>query len=106
MIGVLKALGSSDWTIQRIFMLQGAYITILGVAWGLFIGLGISILQKKTGFIKLNEEAYYMSVAPVDIVWWQVIAVAIGTFIICFLILLIPSLISRKISPAKAIQFS
>ena len=106
MIGVLKALGSADWTIQRIFMLQGAYITILGVAWGLVIGLGISILQKKTGFIKLNEEAYYMSVAPVDIVWWQVIAVAIGTFIICFLILLIPSLISRKISPAKAIQFS
>ena len=106
MIGVLKALGSADWTIQRIFMLQGAYITILGVAWGLVIGLGISILQKKTGFIKLNEEAYYMSVAPVDIVWWQVIAVAIGTFYICFLILLIPSLISRKISPAKAIQFS
>ena len=106
MIGVLKALGSSDWNIQRIFMVQGAYITILGVAWGLVIGLGLSILQKKTGFIKLNEEAYYMSVAPVEIIWWQVIAVAAGTFIVCFLILLIPSLISRKISPAKAIQFS
>ncbi len=106
MIGVLKALGSSDWNIQRIFMVQGAYITILGVIWGLVIGIGLSILQLKTGFIKLNEEAYYMSVAPVDIIWWQVIAVAAGTFIVCFLILLIPSLISRKISPAKAIQFS
>jgi lipoprotein-releasing system permease protein len=106
MIGVLKALGSSDWNIQRIFMVQGAYITILGVIWGLVIGLGLSILQLKTGFIKLNEEAYYMSVAPVDIIWWQVIAVAAGTFIVCFLILLIPSFISRKISPAKAIQFS
>ncbi len=106
MIGVLKALGSSDWNIQRIFMVQGAYITILGVIWGLVIGLGLSMLQIKTGFIKLNEEAYYMSVAPVDIIWWQVIAVAAGTFTVCFLILLIPSLISRRISPAKAIQFS
>lgn len=106
MIGVLKALGSSDSKIQKIFMIQGAYITILGVVWGLVIGLGFSILQKQTGFIKLNEEAYYMSVAPVDIIWWQVTAVAIGTFIVCFLILMIPSLISRKISPAKAIQFS
>ncbi len=106
MIGVLKALGSSDWNIQRIFMVQGAYITIVGVVWGLVIGLGISILQLKTGFIKLNEEAYYMSVAPVEIIWWQVAAVTIGTFLVCFLILLIPSLISRRISPAKAIQFT
>ena len=106
MIGVLKALGSSDWKIQRIFMLQGAYITILGIFWGLLFGLGLSILQKKTGFIKLNEEAYYMSVAPVHIIWWQVIAVTAGTFLICFLILFIPSVISRRISPAKAIQFS
>jgi len=106
MIGVLKALGSTDWNIQRVFMIQGAYITILGVIWGLIIGLGISFLQLKTGFIKLNEEAYYMAVAPVEIIWWQVIVVAVVTFLVCFLILLIPSLISRRISPAKAIQFS
>jgi lipoprotein-releasing system permease protein len=106
MIGVLKALGSSDWRIQWIFMLQGGYITVLGVIWGMIAGLGLSYLQKKTGFIKLNEESYYMSVAPVHFIWWQVIAVAIGTFLICFLILLIPSVISRRISPAKAIQFS
>jgi len=106
MIGVLKALGSTDWNIQKVFMIQGAYITIVGVVWGLIIGLGISFLQLKTGFIKLNEEAYYMAVAPVEIIWWQIIAVAVVTFLVCFFILLIPSLISRRISPAKAIQFS
>jgi lipoprotein-releasing system permease protein len=105
MIGVLKALGSNNWTIQQIFITQGAYITILGVFLGLLMGLGLSYLQMKTGFIKLNEEAYYMTVAPVDIIWWQVALVAIVTFIVCFLILMIPSFISHRINPSKAIQF-
>lgn len=105
MIGVLKALGSTNWTIQRIFISQGAFITVVGVLLGLLVGLGLSILQLRTGFIKLNEEAYYMSVAPVHIVWWQVLAVTIGTFIVCFLILMIPSLVARRINPSRAVQF-
>ena len=106
MIGILKALGSNDWTVQQVFMQQGAYIALTGVITGLVIGLGLSFLQLQTGFITLNEEAYYMKVAPVHIIWWQVILVTIGTFLVCFAILLIPSWISRKISPARAIQFS
>jgi lipoprotein-releasing system permease protein len=106
MIGILKALGTNDWTVQQVFMQQGAYIAFTGVIVGLFIGLGLSYLQLQTGFITLNEEAYYMKVAPVHIIWWQVIVVTIGTFLVCFAILLIPSWISRKISPSRAIQFS
>jgi lipoprotein-releasing system permease protein len=105
MIGVLKALGSTDWDIQRIFLQYGALITAAGIFGGLALGLGISWLQKATGFIKLNEEAYYMSVAPVELVWWQVLMVALGTFLVCFIVLLIPSFVSRRISPAKAVQF-
>ncbi len=105
MIGVLKSIGSSDWTIQRIFMFYGAIITLAGVFGGLILGLGISFIQKKTGFIKLNEEAYYMRVAPIELVWWQVAAVVAGTFLVCFLILFIPSLVSKRISPAKAVDF-
>ncbi len=105
MIGVLKAVGTSDSKIQQIFMYYGALITLWGIAGGLALGLGISYLQQKTGFIKLNEEAYYMDRAPIDLIWWQVGLVVTGTFLVCFLVLLIPSLISRKISPAKAVQF-
>ncbi len=105
MIGVLKAVGTSDSKIQQIFMYYGAMITLWGIAGGLLLGLGISYLQLKTGFIKLNEEAYYMDKAPVELIWWQVGMVVSATFLVCFLVLLIPSLISRKISPAKAVQF-
>lgn len=106
MIGVLKALGASDWTVQKIFTVQGAIITAAGTAAGLVIGLGICILQQKTHFLKFwDENAYYMTVLPVKIIWWQIVLVIIGTLIVCTLTLLIPSLVSRRIRPAKAVQF-
>ncbi len=105
MIGVLKAVGTGNWKIQQIFLFYGSIITLWGIVGGLVLGLGISWLQQRTGFIRLNEEAYYVDRAPVDLVWWQVGAVVAGTFLVCFLVLFIPSLVSRRISPSRAVQF-
>ncbi|HEX5023788.1 MAG TPA: FtsX-like permease family protein [Agriterribacter sp.] len=106
MIGVLKAVGATDWTIQKIFTVQGAIITGVGTFLGLLIGLGICILQMKTHFLTFwDENAYYMQVIPVKIIWWEVVVVVIGTLLVCTLTLLIPSLVSRSIQPAKAVQF-
>ncbi len=105
MVGILKAVGSNDWTIQKIFLFHATYITVIGVGAGLLIGVGLCLLQQKTGFISLDETAYYVSSAPIDIIWWQVIAVCAGTVIVCFLSLIIPTLIVRTIQPVKAIQF-
>jgi len=105
MIGVLKAVGASDWTVQKIFLQYSIIITTFGIILGVAFGLGICWLQQTTGFIKLNEEAYYMSEAAVDINWWEVGAIIAGTLIICFLVLMIPSVIVKKVRPVRAIQF-
>ena len=105
MIGVLKALGATNWGVQRIFLHHSAFITLTGIIIGALFALGILYLQIHTGFIRLQEEAYYMDVAAVKIEWWQVAFVCIGTLIVSFLVLLIPSFIVRKIQPVKAIRF-
>ena len=105
MVGILKALGAKNITIQKIFLIQGALISFTGLAGGNILGLLVCWLQQRFGFIKLPEDAYYISQAAVDIVWWEVAAVNIFTFIICFLVLMIPTMVIKKIQPVRAIQF-
>ena len=105
MIGVLKAIGAGNWTVQKIFLQHSLFITITGIILGTALALGLLWIQQKTGFITLNEDAYFISTAAVKISWPEVALICTGTLVICFLVLLIPTIIIKKIQPVKAIQF-
>ena len=105
MIGTLTALGASQNFIRKIFLFQASFICWTGILLGTFIGLGLSFLQEKFGFIQLDESAYFIKELPIKMDAVQIISVLIGTAIISYISFLVPTLWIKKISPAKAIQF-
>lgn len=105
MIGILKSLGADNWVVRKIFLYNAFYLILRGLLWGNLIGIGLLLIQKQFALIKLNPESYYVTVAPVEINPLYILALNIGTITICLVVLLIPSYIITKISPAKTIRF-
>ena len=105
MIGVLTVLGSSQWSIQKVFLYNAAYLILIGLFWGNLIGLSLLYLQQTTGIIGLDPSTYYVSEVPVDINFMSIIVLNVGTLFFCMLMLLIPSYIITKIAPIKVLRF-
>ena len=105
MIGILKALGSRSWGIQKVFIYTASFLAITGLILGNGIGLLLLFIQKYLSPITLNPSVYYVSKAPVDINLWTILCLNLLTFTICVLVLIIPSYLIAKIAPVKAIKF-
>ncbi|MEM9077676.1 MAG: FtsX-like permease family protein [Bacteroidota bacterium] len=106
MIGVLKALGSENWSIRKVFLYNAAYLITIGLFWGNLIGLIVLFLQDRFRIFKFpNPEEYYIEYIPVFIDVPTVVLLNLGVMLLCLLMLLVPSYIITKISPVKAMKF-
>lgn len=106
MIGILKALGSANWSIRKVFLYNAAYLIGLGLLWGNAIGLGAIWVQDRFRIVKFpNPQEYYIDYVPVHIDWITIVFLNIGVLVLCLLMLLLPSYIITKITPVKAIKF-
>ncbi|MDR6920693.1 MULTISPECIES: FtsX-like permease family protein [Chryseobacterium] len=105
-IGLLKTLGASNAQIRATFINYTLIIMIPGLLYGNAIGLGLILIQKFFGVIKLNPENYYVSTVPVDLNPIAIISISLGILLISGLALIIPSYLISKISPVKVIKYN
>ena len=106
MIATVRILGSSIKSVQKIFLIQGAYLITIGLFFGNVIGLSFLIIQEFTGIISLNPETYYLKKVPVYINFSSVLLINLITFFSCMLFLLIPTYVITKMSPIKSISLN
>jgi lipoprotein-releasing system permease protein len=106
MIGILKALGSCNTSIRKIFLYNASYLILKGLFWGNIIGLLLLFIQYYFEVITLDPETYYVTTMPVYISFTSILLLNLGTLFLCFLMLIIPSYIITKIEPSKAIKFA
>ncbi len=106
MIGILKALGTNNVSVRKIFMYQSGYLTLVGLLWGNLFGLGICLLQKYLNLVPLDPSSYYLDTVPINLNLIHLFLLNLGTMAITFLFLLIPSMIISRISPDKSIRFN
>jgi lipoprotein-releasing system permease protein len=106
MIGMLKAMGAGAGQIRRLFLVYSARLLTYGLIAGNLLGLGFIYFQGKTGFLTLPVESYYIDKVPVELGWWHILIINLGSAVVWFFMLLIPSLVIDRIKPARAIRFS
>lgn len=105
MIGVLKAVGFTNWNLQHIFLYNAFFLIVIGMGLGNLLGIGIALIQEHTHIMTLDQASYYMNFVPIDLNWLDVLWLNAGTALICLLVLIIPSMLVSRINPVKAIQF-
>ncbi len=104
-IGILKSMGATRRQIQKIFLLQGVFLGVIGIGIGTLLAYLLSILQLNFNIIELPESVYFLNSAPIEINLFNYVAVATIALLLTILSSIIPSVIASKIEPIKAIRF-
>lgn len=105
LIGVLKALGANNRFVRSIFIAEAAMLIGKGVFWGNVLGLGLCAIQYFTHLLPLEAATYYVNYVPVAFPWGWWLLLNIGTIAISLLVMLAPSAIVTRISPARVMHF-
>jgi lipoprotein-releasing system permease protein len=105
MIGILKSLGATDWSIRKIFLYHSFFLIAKGMLWGNVIGLSFCALQYFTGLIPLDPEAYYVATVPISFDWVYIVLLNFGTLLASLMMMIGPSYLITKITPAKIIRY-
>jgi lipoprotein-releasing system permease protein len=112
-IAILKSMGATSATIMKIFIYQGLIVGMVGTFFGCIAGLTVALnLQKISLFVEkvfnfkiLPGDVYYLSELPSKVNYSDVVVIAIGTLVICFVSTIYPALRASKLDPAEALRY-
>ncbi len=105
MIGILKSQGAKNWSIRKIFLYESLFLIGKGMIWGNIIGLALCYIQYQFKIIPLDPVSYYTSTVPITFNWFYIGFLNIGTLITSVLMLIGPSYLITKISPATIMRY-
>jgi len=104
-IGIIKSLGATNWMVRKIFLYNSMYLVSNGIFWGNLLAFSLLFLQYQFQIISLDETTYYMKSIPISFNLNSFFFLNLGTLILSFLVMIIPTLVITKISAVKAIRF-
>ena len=105
MIGILKALGMKNGSVRRIFIFRSAYILLAGLLIGNAMGIGLALVQKYTGLVRLDESGYFLPSVPISLGWEWIVGLNLGTVAVILALLVFPTDIVSRITPEKTIRY-
>lgn len=105
MVGLLKALGMTNINVRKIFLYISFKLITKGLLWGNIAGIGLCLLQYYFHIVKLDSETYYIDAVAVQINWLYFLLLNVGTFLVCALMLIFPTLIITRLTPIKTLKF-
>jgi lipoprotein-releasing system permease protein len=106
MIGTLKSLGATNFSVQKIFLYESVILIGKGLLLGNIIGIGLCLIQYFTHFIHLDQQSYYISYIPIHLSLEYILMLNAGTLSVCVLMMMLPTIIVTKITPIQALRFS
>ncbi|MCA1793902.1 MAG: FtsX-like permease family protein, partial [Desulfobacteraceae bacterium] len=104
-IAILKAMGATDKSIGKIFVIKGMVIGVIGTFIGVTLGFVLCKLLEKYKFIELPGDVYYISTLPVRLELLDIVMIATAAIVICFLATLYPARQASKLNPVEAIRY-
>ncbi|MDD6002222.1 MAG: FtsX-like permease family protein [Bacteroidales bacterium] len=105
MIGIMKAVGSNNWLIRKIFIIQSVHITSRGVVIGNIVAAVLILLEQYFHLVGLDPASYYVDHVPAEFQLWYFIAIDLGTLLVMSIMLVLPSMAISKMEPAKVVNF-
>jgi lipoprotein-releasing system permease protein len=101
----MKAVGSSNWLIRKIFIIQSVHITSRGMVIGNIVAAVLILLEQYFHLVGLDPASYYVDHVPAEFQLWYFIAIDLGTLLVMSIMLVLPSMAISKMEPAKVVNF-